>query len=94
MTRSEGRGPGKTVRIAIVTFPGMTAFDAIGPYEVLRFAPGAEIRFVWHEPGPIMTDSGVLVLGATHSFGETPTPDICWFPVAPARRRLPSLTRC
>ncbi|MFG3614559.1 DJ-1/PfpI family protein [Nocardia sp. NPDC047654] len=83
MTRSEGCGPGTTVRIAIVTYPGMTALDAIGPYEVLRFAPGAEIRFVWHEPGPIMTDSGVLVLGATHSFDETPAPEILLVPGGP-----------
>ncbi|MGV9332786.1 DJ-1/PfpI family protein [Nocardia sp. NPDC003726] len=83
MTGSEGRAAGKTVRIAIVTYPGMTALDAIGPYEVLRFAPGVEIRFVWHEPGPIPTDSGVLVLGATHSFDETPTPDILLVPGGP-----------
>lgn len=63
-------------QIAIVTYPGMTALDAIGPYEVLRGFPGAEFRFVWHEPGPITTDSGALILGATHSFDETPAPDI------------------
>jgi len=61
------------VQIAIVTYPGMTALDAIGPYEVLRVLPGAEIRFVWHDPGPITTDSRVLVLGATHALSETPT---------------------
>ncbi len=64
------------MQIAIVTYPGMTALDAIGPYEVLRMLPGAQIRFVWHEPGPITTDSGVLVLGATHSLAETQAPDI------------------
>ncbi|WP_280302353.1 DJ-1/PfpI family protein [Nocardia abscessus] len=83
MTGSEGHVPGKAVRIAIVTYPGMTALDAIGPYEVLRFAPGAQIRFVWHEPGPITTDSGVLLLGATHSFDETPAPDILLVPGGP-----------
>jgi transcriptional regulator GlxA family with amidase domain len=64
------------VEIAIVTYPGMTALDAIGPYEVLRMLPGAQIRFVWHEPGPITTDSGVLILGATHALSETGAPDI------------------
>ncbi|MGK8500859.1 DJ-1/PfpI family protein [Nocardia asiatica] len=83
MTESEGRVLDKPVRVAIVTYPGMTALDAIGPYEVLRFAPGVEIRFVWHEPGPITTDSGVLVLGATHSFDETPAPDILLVPGGP-----------
>ena len=42
--------------------------------------PDAEVRFVWHEPGPITADSGVLVVGATHSFDETPSPDIILVP--------------
>lgn len=63
-------------QIAIVLYPGFTALDFIGPYEVLRNLPGAEVRFVWHEPGPIVADSGVLVVGATHSFDETPAPDV------------------
>ncbi|WP_067686202.1 DJ-1/PfpI family protein [Nocardia jejuensis] len=64
------------MQIAIVVYPGLTVLDIIGPYEVLRFIPGAEIRFVWAEPGPIIADSGVLALAATHSFAETPAPDI------------------
>lgn len=64
------------MQIAILAYPGMTALDAVGPFDVLRGLSGAEFRFVWREPGPISTDSGVLVLGATHSFDETPAPDI------------------
>ncbi|MEU0543005.1 DJ-1/PfpI family protein [Nocardia sp. NPDC005978] len=64
------------MQIAIVLYPGMTALDVVGPYEILRALDDTEIRFVWHEPGPIVTDSGVLVLGATHSFEETPAPDV------------------
>ncbi|MFC9897875.1 DJ-1/PfpI family protein [Nocardia sp. NPDC127579] len=64
------------MQIAVVAYPGMTALDAIGPFEVLRGLPDAEFRFVWHEPGPITTDSGVLILAATHAFDETPAPDI------------------
>jgi transcriptional regulator GlxA family with amidase domain len=67
-------------QIAIVVYPGFTALDFIGPYEVLRNLPDAEIRFVWHEPGPIAADSGVLLIGATHSFDETPSPDILLIP--------------
>lgn len=67
-------------QIAIVTYPGVTALDFIGPYEVLRWLPDAEIRFVWHESGPITADSGVLVIGATHTFGETPSPDVILVP--------------
>jgi putative intracellular protease/amidase len=68
------------MQIAIVTYPGFTALDFIGPYEVLRWLPDAEVRFVWHEPGPITADSGVLVVGATHSFAETPSPDVLLVP--------------
>jgi putative intracellular protease/amidase len=67
-------------QIAIVTYPGCTALDFIGPYEVLRWLPGAEVRFVWHEPGPITADSGVLVTGVTHSFAETSSPDVILVP--------------
>lgn len=67
-------------QIAIVVYPGYTALDFIGPYEVLRHLPHAEVRFVWHEPGPIAADSGVLLIGATHSFDETPSPDIVLVP--------------
>lgn len=68
------------MQIAIVTYPGMTALDAVGPYEVLRLLPRSEVRFVWHETGPVTTDSGVLVLGATHTLAETPDPDVVLVP--------------
>lgn len=71
-------------QIAFVAYPGFTALDMIGPYEVLRQLPDTEVRFVWHEVGPVTADSGVLVLGATHSFAETPSPDIILVPGGPA----------
>jgi transcriptional regulator GlxA family with amidase domain len=58
----------------------LTALDAIGPYEILKMLPGAEIRFVAHKPGPILTDRGVLAIGATHSFDETPAPYLVLVP--------------
>ncbi len=68
------------MQIAIILYPGMTALDAVGPYEVFRFIPDAEIRFVSNTPQPIITDSGVLVMGSTHSYDETPNPDIVLVP--------------
>jgi len=67
-------------QIAIMLYPGFTALDFIGPYEVLRNLPGAEVRFVSHDTGPIAADSGVLVVGATHTFDETPSPDVILVP--------------
>ncbi|BBZ24872.1 DJ-1/PfpI family protein [Mycolicibacter hiberniae] len=68
------------MQIAVVLYPGFTALDFIGPYEVLRWLPDAHVRFVWHTPGPVTADSGVLVVGATHSFDETPSPDLIVIP--------------
>ena len=68
------------MQIAIMLYPGFTALDFIGPYESLHYLPDAEVRFVWHEPGPVTADSGVLVVGATHSFDETPAPDLVLVP--------------
>ncbi len=64
------------MQIAIVVYPGMTALDALGPYELLHGLKDVELRLVWKEVGPIVTDSNVLVIGATHSFAETPRPDV------------------
>ena len=68
------------MQIAIVLYPGCTALDAVGPYEVLRLLPEAEVRFVGAAPGPVVADSGVLFLGVTHSYAETPEPDIVLVP--------------
>ena len=67
-------------QIAIVVYPGMTALDAIGPYELFNVLEDRELRFVSNEVGPIVTDSGALVIGATHSFDETPRPDVVLVP--------------
>src|ERR1700742_3238952 len=71
-------------QIAFVAYPGFTALDMIGPYEVLRNLPDAEVRFVWHEAGPITADSGVLVIGASHSLSHTPSPDVILVPGGPS----------
>ena len=47
---------------------------------MLRYLPDAEVRLVWHESGPVTADSGILVVGATHSFAETPSPDLILIP--------------
>ncbi|OMC00258.1 glutamine amidotransferase [Mycobacterium sp. NS-7484] len=71
------------MQIAIVLYPSFTALDFIGPYEVLRNLPDAQVRFLWHEPGPVTADSGVLTVGATHRFDETPAPDVVLVPGGP-----------
>ena len=68
------------MQVAIVLYQGMTTLDALGPYEILRFLPDVDLRFVSNEPGPIVVDSGFLILAATHSFAETPAPDLIVVP--------------
>ena len=70
-------------QVAVVVYPNFTALDFVGPYEVLRMLPDTEVRFVWHETGPATADSGVLMVGATHSLAETPSPDIVLVPGGP-----------
>jgi transcriptional regulator GlxA family with amidase domain len=67
-------------QIAIVLYPGFTALDALGPYEVLKFLPDIEIRFVAHATGPLATDRAILNIGATHSFDETSAPFLVLVP--------------
>lgn len=72
------RGP--STQIAIVLYPGFTALDALGPYEIFKYLPGAEIRFVSHAIGPVPNDRGQLVVAATHELAETPEPDVILVP--------------
>jgi transcriptional regulator GlxA family with amidase domain len=67
-------------QVAIVLYQGFTALDVLGPYEVLKYLPDVEIRFVAQEPGPIPTDRSNLIIGATHSFDETPAPFLLLVP--------------
>ncbi len=71
---------GPPIQVAIALYDGVTAVDAVGPYEVLRLLPGTEIRFVARKAGPVIADSGVLVLAATHTYHETPAPDVIVVP--------------
>jgi transcriptional regulator GlxA family with amidase domain len=68
------------MKIVFLTYPGMTALDALGPYEVFNSLRAFDIRFAWKETGPVVTDSGVLVIGATHSLDETDACDVVLVP--------------
>jgi transcriptional regulator GlxA family with amidase domain len=76
------------MRIAILIFDGLTALDAIGPYEVLSRLPGAELDFVAAKPGVKRTDTGRLGLEADRSIAEVPTPDVILVPGGQGNRSL------
>jgi transcriptional regulator GlxA family with amidase domain len=81
-------GDAAAMQIAILIFNGLTALDAIGPYEVLRSVPGWEVRFVGPEKGPVRTDSGALGLSADHSLDEVDQADIVLVPGGAGNRPL------
>lgn len=69
--------------IAILIYDRFTALDAIGPYEVLSRLPGASVKFVATERGPVRTDNGALTLIAEGSLREASEPDIVLVPGGP-----------
>lgn len=68
------------MKVVILIYPGLTALDAIGPYEVFNSLRKFDIHFAWKEVGPVVSDSGVLVLGATHSLDEISECDVLLIP--------------
>jgi transcriptional regulator GlxA family with amidase domain len=67
-------------QVAILLYQGVTALDAVGPWEVLWRMPNVDVRFVAKETGPVMTEGGALLLGASHTLAETPSPDLVLVP--------------
>ena len=70
----------KPFQIAILLYPGVTALDAVGPWEVLSRMPNTEVRFAGKEVAPVQTEGGALLLGVTHTMAETPSPDLVLVP--------------
>jgi transcriptional regulator GlxA family with amidase domain len=76
------------MKVAIVLYEGFTALDAIGPYEVLRSAPGWEVEFVAEARGEVRTDSGAVGLTADRSLEEVDSTEVLLVPGGPGNRRL------
>ena len=71
------------MEIAILVYPGFTALDAIGPYEVLCRLPGATTTFVATAAGPVATDTGCLTVVASRGLDEVSRPDVVVVPGGP-----------
>ena len=76
------------MQIAILIFDGLTALDAIGPYEVLSRLPGAELRFVAKQAGPKRTDTGALAVLADVPIADLPDPEVVLVPGGAGNRPL------
>ena len=74
--------------IAIYIFDKLTALDAIGPYEVLQRLPGAKVKFVGSERGPVRTEQGMLGVVRDFSFDEVTNAEILVVPGGIGTRAL------
>ena len=70
------------MQIAILLYDGLVALDAIGPYDVLKLMPDADVRLVAADAGEVATD-GPLKLVAGETLAAVPRPDIVVVPGGP-----------
>lgn len=71
------------MQVAILLFDRFTALDAVGPYEVLCWLPGADVRLVATETGPVRNHPGSMAIVADHSLADVPSPDVIVVPGGP-----------
>lgn len=76
------------MQVAIALFPGNTALDSIGPYEVLQRVPCIDVVFVGHARGEVRTDNGMLGLTVDATFDEVTEPDVVLVPGGVGTRTL------
>ena len=74
--------------IVFLLFDGITALDAVGPYEVLSRLPGARVRFVGAAPGVVETNERSLGLRVTSSLADVRTAGVLVVPGGPGTRAL------
>ncbi len=68
------------LEIAILLYDGITALDAIGPYEVFAATQQCQVKFVAKDKGMIKLDSKMGFLHADYSFSDITSADILIVP--------------
>jgi transcriptional regulator GlxA family with amidase domain len=68
------------MQIALALYPQFTMLDIVGPFQVLVDVPGNDVVFVAADAGPVVDHTGRASLVATHSFADTPEPDVVVVP--------------
>lgn len=76
------------MQVAIALFPGITALDSVGPYEVLQRIPSIDVVFTGHHRGEVRTDNGMLGLTCDATFDEVSRPDVVLVPGGVGTREL------
>jgi transcriptional regulator GlxA family with amidase domain len=76
------------MNICVLLFDGLTALDAIGPYQVLSKLPGAQLRFVAPAKGVVRTDDTLLCLQVDAAIDEVEQTDLLVVPGGLGTRQL------
>jgi putative intracellular protease/amidase len=74
--------------IALGLYQGFTALDAIGPYEILAYLPGAEVVICADETGVVDDHNDLVHLRVDHTFADVPRPDVLFVPGGPGAGRF------
>jgi transcriptional regulator GlxA family with amidase domain len=74
------------MQIAFALYPGFTALDFIGPYQVLSGVPGEEVVLCAAAPGTVTDDNGLLHVQVDTALADVPSPDIVVVPGGPGSR--------
>ena len=69
--------------IALGLYQGFTALDAIGPYEVLTYLPGAEMVICAERTGVVDDHNDLVHLRVDATFADVPSPDVLLVPGGP-----------
>ncbi|HEY1273453.1 MAG TPA: DJ-1/PfpI family protein [Thermoleophilaceae bacterium] len=76
------------MQVAIPIYDKFTALDCVGPYEVLSRLPGAEVKFLAAEAGPVRTETRMLSIVAEGVYEDMPNPEVLVVPGGFGTRRL------
>ncbi|MFC7475736.1 DJ-1/PfpI family protein [Dankookia sp. GCM10030260] len=72
----------KPLSIGFLLFPRLTQLDFTGPFEVLSRLPGATVRTIWKQAGPVRSDTGLTMLADT-AMADCPQLDVLCIPGGP-----------
>jgi transcriptional regulator GlxA family with amidase domain len=76
------------MQVAIGLYPGFTALDFVGPYQVLTNRPGTEVVLCAAEAGPVVDDNGLMAVQVDATFADVPTPEVLLVPGGFITRRM------
>ncbi len=74
--------------IALGLYQGFTALDAIGPYEILAYLPGAEVVICAELAGVVDDHNDLVHLRVDSTFADVPRPDVLFVPGGPGAGRF------